>query len=186
MKHCLTFAWAAAFLGLVIFFMKTPSMAMGPTQGDDKGGAYERIGIPTSQELDDLQSFALKHGVDLDGILDEIPEDDLNAWGKVFSLSLKFDRLDRRAQIFGYKLFGAFVYYVQGCGADRFARLLDAQKPTVKQRVRDFLFYDAAAAPAEIRAHQEQKFRSIMGAVFPKAYSFGEDDDIFSALREKQ
>ena len=167
-------------IAIFLSVMHVSAAASSPSGDQDLGGAYERVKVPTSEELKQLQDFALKNGVDLNGILHEMPEEDVEPWTKVFALSLRFNQLDRMAQVYGYRLFSAFTYYIGSCGVEKFGKLLDAQKPEVRQRIRDFLFYDAVMAGTDIHARQEERFRKTMPSVFPTSYCFGKDDKLFA------
>jgi hypothetical protein len=150
----------------------------------DLTGAYELMDIPTPAELTRLQNFALRNGVDLDATLQLLPENDVQAWTRVFALSMTFRELDRQALVYGYRLSSAFKYYVDvSGGVAGFGRLLEIQQPGVRQRVRDFLYYDARMARSEARSNQEARLRKVMRAIFPPTYQFGKDDVLFGPSR---
>lgn len=170
-------------IAIFLSFMNVSAVASSPSGDQDLGGAYEHVKVPTNEELKQLQDFALKSGVDLNGILHEMPEEEIEPWTKVFALSLRFNELDRMSQVYGYRLFSAFTYYIGSCGVEKFGKLLDAQKSEVRQRIRDFLFYDAVMAGTDIHSRQEERFRRTMPSVFPTSYCFGKDDKLFADLK---
>lgn len=147
-------------------------------------GAYDKMTPPSEQDLAALQRLAEADGTDLTGILKRMPEDDIKAWSSVFKLSLSFKAYDRPAQTYGYLLFTSFTYYVSSCGVQKYAKLVDAQPAAIRQRVRDFLFYNAAAADPKVRKLQEDSYRRKMPELFPASYKFGEDDPLFLGFME--
>ncbi|UUZ48097.1 hypothetical protein LP420_34975 [Massilia sp. B-10] len=105
---------------------------------------YARVPYPTEAEGQALQELAMSQGTDYFGILKDLP-DDQQAWSKIFALSLRFKEFDRSAQVYGYTLFAAFYYFMDYAGEARFADLINAQPPEVRQRVHDFLYYDVVS-----------------------------------------
>jgi len=161
-----------------------PSMAADKSTDSEDLGAYERIIHPSKQEIENLQDFAKSNGFDLLAFFENTPEeDDSGAWSKFFALSMKLGIFDRRAELLGYYIHASFWYYISSCGLDKYAALINSQEPAVKQRIRDFIFYEAAGAPKEIRERMENDFRVNAAAIFPKEYIFGNDDKLFSTLR---
>jgi hypothetical protein len=56
---------------------------------------------------------------------------------------------------------------------------LAKQEPRVRQRIRDFLFYDVTQAPKNLRKKVEAETRKDNPELFPADYVFGHDDPIF-------
>jgi hypothetical protein len=156
-----------------------------PPASSEINGAYDSMALPTTAEKADLQKFAMSHGVDLDAILKELPEDDRQAWKKVFGLTMHFTRFDRSAEVYGYRLFTAFSYFIDSVGEAKFADLIDGQSSEVRQRVRDFLYYEAVNADHEVMKNNERLLRMKLKRVFPASYSFGANDPLFESFRQK-
>ena len=88
---------------------------------------------------------------------------------------------DRATQVYAYELFTAWLYFVQSSGVDKYAGLLDAQPSAVRQRIRDFIYLDAARAPQHYREVREKELRLKCPQLFPESYIFGKDDDLFKS-----
>jgi len=141
--------------------------------------------LPSQDENQALQRAAQKRGFDFLGALHDMSEDDLQSWSQVFSLSMDFTSDDRSAQVYGYYIFTSWLYFVESCGCEKYAKLVDAQPAAVRQRIRDFLYLYAIMQPKEIRESKERELRQKCPSVFPADYAFGEDDALFRRLTSR-
>ncbi|UUZ53697.1 hypothetical protein LP419_34430 [Massilia sp. H-1] len=132
---------------------------------------YARVPYPTEAEGQALQELAMSQGTDYFGILKDLP-DDQQAWSKIFALSLRFKEFDRSAQVYGYTLFAVFYYFMDYAGEARFADLINAQPPEVRQRVHDFLYYDVVSDDPEVMKNNERVLRRDLKLIYPRSYSF--------------
>jgi hypothetical protein len=176
---------AAVLTPFVFTGAAVASSAEGDSQVKGIDGSYDHIELPTPEERARLEQFAMAQGVDLDGTLKELPEDDPKAWGNLFAIALHFDRFDRQAEVDGYQLFTAFSYFVESAGEAGFARMIDFQSPQVRQRVRDFLYYEAVVPSAEMTRNNERLLRMQLKLIFPAGYSFALDDPVFAPMRDR-
>jgi len=153
-----------------------------PSTSDNIKGFYDSMALPTPAEGAELQKLAISQGVDLDAFWKELPENDQRGWGEVFKLSMQFCHFDRAAEVYGYQLFTAFVYFIDSAGEEKFAKLVNAQTPAVRQRVRDFLYYEAFNSEAEVIKNNERQLRTKLRLIFPVGYVFAADDPLFKRL----
>jgi hypothetical protein len=158
---------------------------------DEKIGSvsgYDLIDIPSDKDIDRLQKFALKNNVDFKALLLDEPgmPEEHSAWTKIFSLSLNFKKLDRNAYVYGHIIHGSFIYFVVDAhgGVEKYNQLLNIQTPEVRQRIKDFLFYDAAGAPIAHRETLEKKYRTLWPIIFPDLYIFGKGNSLFKPSRK--
>lgn len=183
MKTIRKLVFAVSILGL--YGIVSACFGSNPPASSEIVGSYDGMALPTTAEKADLQKFAMSHGVDLDAILKELPEDDRQAWKKVFGLTMHFIRFDRSAEVYGYQLFTAFSYFIDSVGEAKFAELLDGQSSEVRQRVRDFLYYEAVNTDREVMKNNERLLRMKLKLVFPADYSFAANDPLFESFRQK-
>ena len=87
--------------------------------------------------------------------------------------------------MYGYQLFTAFSYFIDSVGEAKFAKLIDAQQANVKQRIRDFLYYEAANADPQVMKNNERILRLKLKKIFPSGYSFASYDPVFESARSK-
>jgi hypothetical protein len=178
----------ARLAAVLTFFVFTgaavASFAEGDSQAQGIHGTYDDIALPTPEERAQLEQFAMSQGVDLEGTLKDLPEDP-KAWGNIFEISLHFNRFDRQAEVYGYQLFTAFSYFVDGAGEARFAKMIDSQSPQVRQRVRDFLYYEAIDPSPKVTGNNERLLRLQLKLIFPASYSFAVNDPIFAPMRSR-
>jgi hypothetical protein len=125
---------------------------------------------PTEEEEKALQLVTKPHGFDFHDPF-QTSSDDLAGWSKIFAVSADFQTYDRLAQVYGFFLYVAWRYYMDplyGGGVKKFSGILNAQPPSVRQRVRDFLYADAIFAKQEDREALERNFVLRSQAFFQK------------------
>ena len=130
-------------------------------------------------DIEALSQFSKTKGLD---VIAEIKR----AYGKeeaslaaVFRFSLQFNRLDRNARTYGQIVYSSLLDLGESWGVENYARVLAKQEPRVRQRIRDFLFYDVTQAPKNLRKKAEAETRKDNPELFPADYVFGRDDPIF-------
>lgn len=153
------------------------SSAGTPPTGYNTGMPFGLIG---ARELDRLQSFAQRAKVDLIGDVRAAYQGDEPALARVFAFSTRFDRLDAHARTYGQIVYSAMLNLGEQRGIPWFARIVAAQPPDVRQRVRDFLFFDATQAPKKERAHAAAAARRSAPDLFPADYVFGAGNPLFT------
>jgi hypothetical protein len=141
-------------------------------------GFYESMPLPTQEENQSLERAAKKYGIDLLATLKELPAD-RDSWSKIYSVSAEFTTFDRSAQVYGYHLFASWLYFVSSAGTDSYAKLVESQPASVRQRIRDLIYANAVLAPEQFRRAQEQELRAKCPTLFPADYVFGKDDELF-------
>ena len=144
--------------------------------GYDTGSPFGVIG---PKEFDRLAAYAQKEGVDLIGDTKRAYENDENALARVFAFSLKFETLDKNARAYGHLVYSSFLNLSEAYGMDHYSKLVASQPEAIRQRIRDFIFYDATQAPPEIRKEVEDQARKTAPILFPSDYRFGANDPIF-------
>ncbi len=141
------------------------------------GAPFGRIG---EREVNGLMARASKDGLDLAAEMRRAYDNDDAALARVFAYGLKFTKLDRDARAYGQIIYSAFLNLSERRGVEAFSRLVAAQPAPVRQRIRDFLFYDVTQAPRAVRAEAEKGARESAPLLFPADYVFGRDDPIFA------
>ncbi|MBA4136214.1 MAG: hypothetical protein C0518_02725 [Opitutus sp.] len=131
------------------------------------------------KEVAQLETFANAQGTDLMGDLKLAYEKDEAALGRVFAFSLKFTKLDRRAKTYGQLIYSSFLNLGERFGLERYTQIVAAQPKDVRQRIRDFIYFDATLAPANERATVEAAARAGAPTLFPSDYVFGADNPLF-------
>ncbi len=147
-----------------------------PPIGYNTGMPFGLIG---ERELDRLQTFAQRAKMDLLGDIRAACEGDEVALARVFAFSTRFDRLDANARTYGQIVYSAMLNLGGQRGLPLFARIVAAQPPEVRQRVRDFLFCDATQAPRKHRAEAQAATRRSAPELFPADYVFGAGNPLF-------
>lgn len=153
------------------------SSAATPPTGYNTGMPFGVIG---ARELDRLQAYAQRAKVDLIGDVGAAYQGDEAALARVFAFSARFDRLDANARAYGQIVYSAMLNLGEQRGLSWFARIVAAQPPAIRQRVRDFLFFDATQAPKKDRAHVEAAARRSAPDLFPVDYVFGAGNPLFT------
>lgn len=137
------------------------------------------FGAVGPKEVAQLETFAAAQGFDLIGDLQLAYAKDDAALGRVFALSLRFTKLDRRARTYGHLIYSSFLNLSEQRGSEHFARLVAAQPEAVRQRIRDFIYYDCTLAPAADREKVEAAARAGAPTLFPREYVFGAGNVLF-------
>ena len=140
-------------LTLLALFSAVGAIHAQPT-GFNTGMPFGLIG---PKELDHLEAYAKKEGVDLMGDMKRAYQKDEEALGRVFAFSLKFKKLDRDAKAYGQIIYSSFLNLAGTYGVERYSLLVAAQPEAVRQRIRDFIYYDATQAPKKHRKEAEAK-----------------------------
>ncbi|MBI2518474.1 MAG: hypothetical protein HYV95_16460 [Opitutae bacterium] len=166
-----------ALILATLMALASPAIAQPkPPTGYNTGMPFGLIG---PKELDHLTAYAQKEGADLMGDMNLAYQKDEAALARVFSFSLKFKKLDRDAKAYGQLIYSSFLNLGEAYGVEKFSRLVAAQPEVVRQRIRDFIYYDATQAPKKIRAEAEAGARKGAPLLFPGDYVFGAGNDIF-------
>jgi hypothetical protein len=161
---------------LLALFSAVGAIHAQPT-GFNTGMPFGLIG---PKELDHLEAYAKKEGVDLMGDMKRAYQKDKVALGRVFAFSLKFKKLDRDAKAYGQIIYSSFLNLAGTYGVERYSLLVAAQPEAVRQRIRDFIYYDATQAPKKHRKEAEASGRKSAPILFPSDYVFGAGNAIFT------
>lgn len=156
-----------------------PCFAKDVSSTSEIVGFYESMELPTPAEDAELQKLAMSQGFDLDSTLKNLAEDDQHAWGEIFKLSMHFSHFDRRAEVYGYQLFTLFAYFIDEAGEAKFSKLINAQPSAIRQRVRDFLYYEAFNSNPDVMKNNERQLRKKLKLIFPADYVFAAKDPLF-------
>ncbi len=157
--------------------MEDPTLRRRMPTGYNTGMPFGLVG---PQEIELLGRYAKKLGVDLVGDTRLAYDGDEAALARVFVFSTRFDRLDANARAYGQIVYSAMLNLGERRGLPWFAKIVAAQPPEVRQRVRDFLFYDATQAPRKQRAEVQAATRRSAPDLFPADYVFGAGNPIFT------
>lgn len=111
-------------------------------------------GLITQPDITHLEARANKAGVDLMGDMKRAYERDEEALLRVFAYSLTFTKLDRDARTYGQLVYSSLLNMGEGRGVEAYSKLVVAQPPDVRQRIRDFLWYPVIQVPKPLRAHR--------------------------------
>ena len=131
-------------------------------------------------DIDGLQDFAVKHGVDLKVELERVYTSNganADALGRVFIFSRQFSALDKNARTYGQIIYSSLLNIGEQIGVPAYAKIIDRQPPDVQQRIRDFLWY-----PMWHKHHKQNsgELENVYPVLFPKTYQFGRGDPIFA------
>jgi hypothetical protein len=137
------------------------------------------FGLIGQKEIARLEVYAKKEGVDLMGDAKRAYEKDDEALFRVFTFSLKFTALDGNARAYGQIVYSSFLNLSEAIGVDHYSKLVAAQPEAVRQRIRDFIYYDTTQAPPKERKEVEAEARKSAPLLFPSEYLFGSNDPIF-------
>lgn len=150
--------------------------ALAQDTGFDTGMPFGLIG---QSEIDRLEDFAKKEGADLMGDIKRAYEKDDEALSRVFLFSLKFTALDGNARTYGQIVYSSFLTLSETRGVAYYAKLVASQPEEVRQRIRDFIYYDSTQAPPKDRSEVEAETRKSAPLLFPRGYVFGSKDPLF-------
>lgn len=126
-----------------------------------------------------LTQFAKNQGLDLGVEGKKAYAEDKEALARIFRLSLAFESFDQNARTYGQVVFSSLLNLGESMGVKEYSRVLAAQEPAVRQRVRDFLFYPMTSGPRKDRAQVAKEVRVDYPELFPKDYQFGINDSLF-------
>lgn len=145
--------------------------------------AKPKNGMPfgkiTDEDVEALGAFSRSKGYDLLGDIDKAYEKkDAAALGRVFQFSTEISSLDRSGRAYGQIIYSSFLNLGEEWGVERYAKVIDAQKPDVQQRIRDFILYPLASLPEKKRNKYEKSHKKDYPEVFPPGYRFGRDNPL--------
>lgn len=141
-----------------------------PTTGYNTGMPFGLIG---PKELEKLEAYTRREGVDLMGDVNRAYQRNEEALVRVFAFPLKFTKLDSNAKTYGQIIYSSFLNLAEGYGIERYSRLVAEQPEPVRQRIRDFIYYDVTQAPMKLRKDAEAGARRDAPLLFPSDYVFG-------------
>ena len=163
-------SFVAVALGLLT--LAGPVHAQSSTQAAPFG--------PTSEvDVDQLMKFGKARGFDLEPEMQRIYKKDEEALARLFALSLKFKKFDRKARTYGQIMYTCWLRFGETYGVDLYLKVLDRQSEDVQQRVRDFLYYPLLRMPKEKRKENVEEMRKMYPRLFPADFKFGRNDPIF-------
>jgi hypothetical protein len=165
------------FLALALLLNLSGAALAEPTTGPNPGMPFGALG---PKDLSRLEVYANTEGYDLMRDLKLVYQKDATALARVFKFSLKFTKLDRNARAYGQLIYSSFLNLNETLGEDRYALIVATQPVAVRQRIRDFIYYDATQAPKEKRAQAEADARKGAPLLFPSDYVFGAGNPIFT------
>lgn len=168
------------FTLLLLLAVGTVSCCVGQTTPPTGYNTGMPFGLISERELAGLQSFAQHAKVDLMADVRTAYQGDEAALARVFAFSTRFERLDTNARAYGQIVYSAMLNLGERRGLPWFARVVAAQPPEARQRVRDFLFYDVTQAPKKDRANAEATARRSAPDLFPADYVFGAGNTLFT------
>jgi len=168
-------------LAIVLMLLVAAETAQAPPAPDAPQEALEGQPFgPTSEEsIDGLFKLAKSHGLDLEGTMKQVYKGDQSALAKVYALSSRFTSLDPIARVYGNMLFTTLLNVGESRGVDFMADVLSSQDATVRQRVRDFLYYPVLMVEVPHRPEAEKQTRAEFPKLFPPDYEFGKNDPMF-------
>lgn len=164
------------FIIALVSLLVITSAARAQPAGYNPGMPFGRIG---PAEIDRLEAYARKQGVDLMADIHRAYQKDEEALTRVFAFSLKFSKLDRNAKAYGQMIYSSYLNMAGTYGIERYSQLVAAQPEAVRQRIRDFIYYDATRAPKKHRKEAEESARKSAPLLFPSDYVFGAGSAIF-------
>src|ERR1700730_16039544 len=130
-------------------------------------------------DVDQLMKFGKARGFDLQPEMQRVYKKDEDALARLFRLSLKFKRFDRKARTYGQIMYTCWLRFGEAYGVDLYLKVLDRQSDDVQQRVRDFLYYPLLRVPKEKRRENQEEIRKMYPRLFPTDFRFGHNDPIF-------
>ena len=143
------------------------------------------FGPVEAKDCKDLSEFARRHGVDIDAEMKSVYENrDTKALGRVFQIAGLFSKFDHLSRGYGQLIYSSLLTMGEVKEFD-YAAVVASEKPEIRQRIQDFLYYPflapLLALPAKARGNAERDIRRQFAAFFPPDYEFGKNDPIFGA-----
>ena|ERR1700726_569331 len=132
------------------------------------------------KDVDRLAEFAKSSGFDLKPEMERVYQEDEEALGRLFRLSLAFKMLDSNARTYGQIICSSLLNLGEVIGVERYVKVLDRQPYEVQQRVRDFLYYPSLRIPRESRNQLGEELSRLHPRLFPRDFHFGRNDPIFA------
>ncbi len=149
-----------------------------PVQAQSSTGATP-FGQISEVDVDQLMKFGRARDFDLQPEMERIYKKDEEALARLFRLSLKFKKFDRKARTYGQIMYSCWLKFGELYGVDLYLKVLDRQPDEVQQRVRDFLYYPLLRMPKEKRKENLEEIRRMYPRLFPTDFHFGRNDPIF-------
>jgi hypothetical protein len=157
---------------LAILSLTRPAKAQGSNDATPFGQISE-------VDVDQLMKFGRARDFDLQPEMDRIYKKDEEALARLFRLSLKFKKFDRKARTYGQIMYSCWLKFGELYGVDLYLKVLDRQPDEVQQRVRDFLYYPLLRMPKEKRKDNLEEIRRMYPRLFPADFQFGRNNPIF-------
>ena len=142
----------------------------------DEGMPFGEI---TENDAARLTQFAKDHGVDLGVEGKKAYAKDKKALARIFKLSVAFKTLDQNARTYGQIIYSSLLNLGETMGVEEYSKVIAAQDPEVRQRVRDFLYYPMTRLSQKARTENDKQAREDYPTLFPKDYQFGQNDPLF-------
>ncbi len=153
------------------------NLARAEATGYNTGLPFGRL---EPRDLSNLEVLAVAEGFDLMGDMKLIYEkNDEAALVRIFSFSVKLNQYDRNARAYGQLVYSSYLNLAARFGFENYAGLIAAQPAGIRQRIRDYLYFNATLAPKEQRATVEATLRKNAPRLFPADYVFGAGDPVF-------
>jgi hypothetical protein len=156
--------------------LAAPVAVRAQPTGHNTGMPFGRIGLA---DIDHLEASAKQAGMDLMNDIKRAYQRDEAALARVFAYSLKLTKLDRDAKTYGQIIYSSYLNMGEQYGTQYYVELVARQPEAVRQRIRDFLYYDATIAPKARRKEVEASARKSAPLLFPSDYVFGSGNSIF-------
>ena len=144
------------------------------------------FGDITDANIEAFRTFAKPKGLDLQTDMQKVYEKkDAAALGRIFQFSTKLSNLDINAKTYGQIIYSSFLNLGESWGVESYAKILNSQRPEVRQRIRDFIYYPVTTLPEKIRKTEEKETRKAYPIMFPADYEFGRGNPIFKKTPNK-
>jgi hypothetical protein len=166
---------ATAILSLAVFATLAISLPVN-AQSSNVAAPFGQI---SEVDVDQLMKFGRARDFDLQPEMERIYKKDEEALARLFRLSLKFKKFDRKARTYGQIMYSCWLKFGELYGVDLYLKVLDRQPDEVQQRVRDFLYYPLLRMPKEKRKENLEEIRRMYPRLFPTDFHFGRNDPIF-------
>jgi hypothetical protein len=164
--------WATMIILVVI---SIPVLPIRAQYADDR----VPFGPLDEVDMDQLIKFGRARGFDLQPELERIYKKDEGALARLFILSLRFKKFDRKSRAYGQVIYTCYLRFSELYGVELYLKVLDRQSDDVQQRVRDFLYYPLLRVPKEKRKENREEIFRMYPRLFPSDFKFGRNDPIF-------